>query len=115
MSDNRQDLSQIRREQDALVNGHITFPDTPLAADLYPQPQQSVVAAHDEAALAMDDAEFALHQTDCAMCEDFGRPTLTCGEAIGWQEDGTVQIVCRKSRGHEWPHANPHSATGLLT
>lgn len=37
----------------------------------------SVEAAHDAAATAMDDATFALHQTDCAICEDFGRPGAT--------------------------------------
>lgn len=35
---------------------------------------RSVVEAHDEAALAMGDEEFAGHQSDCAVCADSGRP-----------------------------------------
>lgn len=76
---------------------------------------ESVVQAHDAAAMAMSDAEFALHQSDCGMCEDFGRPPVTfhalvatelhpnglpkrlaalCGARDGAAADTTQKVTC---------------------
>lgn len=46
-----------------------------------------VQEAHDAAVAQMNDDGFKLHQSDCGICEDFGRPIPV--KPFDWQENRT--------------------------